>query len=456
MMYMQRNFKSKFKRLTTIGLASAMLLTATPLNLVNAEETQKPVVVNTQEVAKQALQSYLSDSNGFYIQTATAEQMTLPFAPELYYGRSLLSEEGQKTWDFVVKELLAFNPSKGFSEGIRYEVIKNGHGKLTFDLEALDIKAPINDIKNFNKYLNGSDARMFHVRKWNQEYTKDNDGYAKTVTFYIPGVYAHDTDYQDTLQGLEAYTSKVLSVLHPRMTDAQKVKVLFDKYRSGMSYSRGKEIGNAVGALTYQKAICGGYSFGFLYVLQRAGLEAIYMTGDTSVGYHGWNYVKVDDEWYFFDTTWGGPWQFKGKSSLTSHNPRKTQHFEPIPELADADYDLNLTKFDYADANVRDNIDNIVQVVKDTLGGVKLSDIKAIVAGNPINEKYAGTSAELAVKNKMEQAFANIDGTFEIVIHNSTDSKTVDDMIKRDLTITYQLDGSEDTYTYKKGEIKKN
>lgn len=454
---MQRNFKSKFKRLTTIGLASAMLFTATPLTLVDAAETQSPVVVNTQEVAKQALQSYLADSNGLFIQKATAEQMSLPFSPELYYGRSLLTEEAQKTWDFVVRELLAFNPSKEFSNGVHYEIASDGEGRLTFDLEALDLKAPENDIKKFNKYLNASDARLFHIRNVNQEFKSDGEGYAKSVTFKIAGVYAKGTDYQNTLQGLEAFTSEVLSVVHPSMTDAQKVKALFDKYRDGMSYSRGSEIGNAVGALTYQKAICGGFSFGFLYILQRAGLEAIYLTGDTSAGYHAWNYVKVDDTWYFVDSTWGGSWILKGQSALDSHKVRQTQHFEPVPTLAEADYDLNLTKFNYADADARDNIDTIVQVVKDVLGdkSTKLADIRAIVAGNPVNEKYAGTNAELAVKNKLEQKFADIEGTFEIVIHNSTDSKTVDDMIKRDLTITYQLDGSEDTYTYKKGEIMK-
>lgn len=450
---MQQNIRTKLTKFAAIGLSSAMLLVSTPLTFADAAETQNPVVVNKQEAANQALQAYLADSNGFYIQTATAEQMTLPFAPELYYGRSLLSEEGQKTWDFVVKELLAFNPSKGFSDGISYEVVSNGHGKLTFDLEALNIKAPIDDIKKFNRYLNASDARMFHVRNWGQEYKTDENGFAKTVSFYIPGVYAHDTDYQDTLQGLEAFTSEVLSVLHPRMTDAQKVKALMDKYRSGMSYAwgGGKEIGNAVGALTNRIAICGGYSFGFQYILQRAGIEAIYMTGDTKAGYHAWNYAKIDDEWYFFDSTWGFPHMFKGESSVESHNPRKTQHFDQLPKLAEKDYDQNLAKFDYAQGN----IESIVQVVEDTLKGVKLGNIRAIVAGNPVNEEYSGTTAEVAVKNKLEAAFANIEGTFEIVIHNSTDSKTVDEMIERDLTITYKLDNVKETYTYKKGKITK-
>ena len=93
---MQRNLKSKFKKFTTIGLASAMLLTATPLNFANAEGTQTPVATTNQEVAKQALQSYLADSKGLFTAKATAETVNLPFSSELYYGYELLQDEEAK------------------------------------------------------------------------------------------------------------------------------------------------------------------------------------------------------------------------------------------------------------------------------------------------------------------------------------------------------------------------
>ena len=76
-----------------------------------------------------------------------------------------------------------------------------------------------------------------------------------------------------------------------------------------------------------------------------------------------------------------------------------------------------------------------VQVVEDVLGDTKLSDIRAIVAGNPVNDEYAGTPAEVAVKDKLERALANVDGTFELVIHNSTGSQTAEEMLSNDLTI---------------------
>lgn len=335
---MKQKMKKKFINLTSIGLSATTLFVCAPIaNIATAAELQSKTVI-----ADQTLQGYLANSQGLVIKNATAKQLQLPFSPNQYYGRSLLNEEGKKAWDYVIKELLAFNPNKNYDN----LATPGGDGIFTLNLKNQGIKVKYNDIKNLTKYLNASDARLFHLRNRAQEYTVDAEGNIETLSFYIASVYMGDNDYQETLMGMEEYVSEVLSVLKPNMTEAQKVKALYDKYHSTMTYGRGSEIGNAVGALTNQIAICGGYSFGFLYILQRAGLEAIYMTGDTSAGYHAWNYVNVDDQWYMVDSTWGGDgWLLKGQSSLQNHKPRTTQHFDPIPTLAAKDYDLSKAKF---------------------------------------------------------------------------------------------------------------
>jgi len=451
---MQQNIRRKLTKFAAIGLSSAMLLVSTPLTFADAAETQNPIVVNTQEVAKQALQSYLGDSKGNIILNATEDQVNLPFEESLYYGRSLLTEEGKNTWDFVVRELLAFNPSKGFSDGIEYEIASNNHGKITFDLKELGIQTSEADIKKFNRYLNASDARMFHIRNWNQEYTKDENGKVETVSFYIPGVYAYDDDYQNTLMGLEKYTSKVLSVVDDRMTDAQKVKALFDEYRSGMSYSRGTEIGNAVGALTYQKAICGGYSFGFLYILQRAGLEAIYLTGDTGAGYHAWNYVKVDDNWYFADSTWGGSWLLKGESALTSHRARQTQHFDQLPTLAKVDYNLNDAKFVHVEKNT---INAVKEEVKKILNeyAANLDSIDEVYVFEPSDLKMVGSETDMAIAEKIRTVIqGKYDGVITVALSNHG-YNSVAEFLENGLYIGYQQSSDSPFFDYRNGKIEK-
>ena len=445
---MQRNLKSKFKKFTTIGLASAMLLTATPLNFANAEGTQTPVATTNQEVAKQALQSYLADSKGLFTAKATAETVNLPFSSELYYGYELLQdEEAKKAFEVIMRELLAYDPTTKRT-GVTYGINKNNVGTITINLQELGVNVKASNISNIRTPLGNSDPRLFYLNG-GQNIKKDSNGIAQTVTYYVPSGYAKDDKYQKTLLEMEKRASEILSVVDERMTDAQKVAVLYNKFRSMTKYTKNNGHWIMTGPLLEGGGICGGYSYAFQYLLQRAGIETIWARNYD----HAWNYAKIDGEWYLVDSTWGGnSWLLRGKSSLSSHNPWNNS-YGVVPKIAENNYDLNKTKFNVAEANVND----VVQAVEDVLSdkSVKLSDIKAIVAGNPVNESYRGLKAEVQVKEMLEQKFANIEGTFEIVIHNSTGSETVDEMIERDLTITYQLDGNKDTYTYKQGEIKK-
>ena len=451
---MQQNIRRKLTKFAAIGLSSAMLLVSTPLTFADAAETQNTVLTNTQEVAKQALQAYLADSQGLFVIDATAEQLQLPFSPDQYYGRSLLTEDGQKAWDYVVKELLAFNPVNDYPN---LTTRNDGHGKFTINLKAAGITAPESDIKKFNKYLNGSDARMFHIRNWNQEYTKDAAGNVETVTFYIPGVYMGDNAYQNTLMGMEAYVSEVLSVVDPRMTDAQKVAALYKKYTSTMSYAwgGGKEIGNAVGALTNRIAICGGYSFGFQYILMRAGVQSIYMTGDTSEGYHAWNYVKADGQWYFVDSTWGSDrWLLKGQSSLTSHKPRTTQHFEPVPTLSETDYNLNDAKFVHVEKNT---INAVKEEVKKILNeyAANLDSIDEVYVFEPSDLKMVGSETDMAIAEKIRTVIqGKYDGVITVALSNHG-YNSVAEFLENGLYIGYQQSSDSPFFDYRNGKIEK-
>ena len=104
----------------------------------------------------------------------------------------------------------------------------------------------------------------------------------------------------------------------------------------------------------------------------------------------------------------------------------------------------------------KENIAQIVKVIEDALSDkeVDISAIKAILAGNPANTTFSGTEAELSVKAIIEQQFADIPGTFEIVLHNHEANQTVEELIESGLTITYRINDNE--YTYQSGRMTKN
>lgn len=60
----------------------------------------------------------------------------------------------------------------------------------------------------------------------------------------------------------------------------------------------------AQGVLLDQKGVCSSYAKAFLLLASQAGLESVYVTGDTPNGLHAWNYVKVDGTWRVVDVTW--------------------------------------------------------------------------------------------------------------------------------------------------------
>lgn len=64
----------------------------------------------------------------------------------------------------------------------------------------------------------------------------------------------------------------------------------------------------AYGCLIEGKAICSGYAAAFQLLANRLGYECGRVTGSKISGEsHEWNYIKLDDEYYFIDVTWDDP-----------------------------------------------------------------------------------------------------------------------------------------------------
>ena len=58
------------------------------------------------------------------------------------------------------------------------------------------------------------------------------------------------------------------------------------------------------GALVERRTLCGGYAYTFSYILNRLGVETVYVTGTALGELHAWNVVRIGDEFYHFDVTW--------------------------------------------------------------------------------------------------------------------------------------------------------
>ena len=61
------------------------------------------------------------------------------------------------------------------------------------------------------------------------------------------------------------------------------------------------------GVFTGQGAVCEGYAKCFEYLLDKAGIQNIYILGTGAKEAHAWNAVELLNQWYLCDVTWDDP-----------------------------------------------------------------------------------------------------------------------------------------------------
>ena len=120
-------------------------------------------------------------------------------------------------------------------------------------------------------------------------------------------------------ESLDIPTQIVKEIITDEMSDFKKALTIhnwiidntvydYENYESGtIPYSSYE----AEGVFEHGVAVCDGYSKAFLILAEKAGLEAIRVTGigATSSGTegHAWNQVRIDGDWYNVDVTWDDP-----------------------------------------------------------------------------------------------------------------------------------------------------
>lgn len=111
------------------------------------------------------------------------------------------------------------------------------------------------------------------------------------------------------------------------------------------------------GALVDKKATCQGFSLAYSYLCRKAGIPCLFVAGaKENVGPHSWNYVKIDNKWYFVDTSANSKYNYINKtcsyyyyyflrSMPSTYNDDETRNNYPLP------YSVNDYYITYGDMN---------------------------------------------------------------------------------------------------------
>lgn len=110
-------------------------------------------------------------------------------------------------------------------------------------------------------------------------------------------------------ESLEAAADECIGQISSEASTYQKIKYVYEYLIQTVDYNSGSQDSqNIQSALLYHSSVCAGYSKAFEYILHRMGLFCTYITGTIQGGGdHGWNMVRIDDQYYYVDVTWGDP-----------------------------------------------------------------------------------------------------------------------------------------------------
>lgn len=106
---------------------------------------------------------------------------------------------------------------------------------------------------------------------------------------------------------IEQQAAQIIAAAPSGGSDYEKVKYVFETLVDRTQYDKSApDNQNIYSVFGNWTTVCAGYAKSTKYLLDRMGVECIYVTGMAGER-HGWNLVNCDGAYYCVDTTWGDP-----------------------------------------------------------------------------------------------------------------------------------------------------
>jgi len=269
----------------------------------------------------------------------------------IYYSRTKLSGDELRFYDILVEESQEWENNCATNS---YKIVPSKRLYLARDH---NLKISRDNANKVLFYVRYDHPELYHLYS-TRVVTRDNnkDIIELDIRFFR---FPSHKDYKKNMKIITANSDKIIDKINPAMTEAQKVRLIHDEFIKLVRYG-GMNAGNAStieGAFIHFRVICDGFAKAFLYLLQKAGFEGIYIVGTTPQGRHAWNKVKVDGVWYNIDPTWNNPINGSQKDVIhdyfllgdtefnTNHTPDVNFFTATLPETSLTNFILK--NFDY-------------------------------------------------------------------------------------------------------------
>ena len=112
-------------------------------------------------------------------------------------------------------------------------------------------------------------------------------------------------------------TKQILALISDDMSQYEKVKTVYlylgkhmtydddaaKDIESGIQSPRAYVASTVIGGILNEKAVCGGIAASLQYLLYHAGIRSYVVSGWYAGGYHAWNLIQIDGDWFYADLT---------------------------------------------------------------------------------------------------------------------------------------------------------
>lgn len=197
-----------------------------------------------------------------------------------------------------------------------YEELSQFHNTVNFDhsIDSEELSRTVNQLEREH-------PEIFWLNGYSMRYSDD---FAE-VKFHVINGYSPDTLRQMS-DALNMTVEEILRTISPDSSDYDKALQIHDYLISNTDYDQsavtlGKgDWSTAYGCLIQGKAVCQGYAAAFQLIMNRLGLECGICTGDAKGEAHAWNYIRINQQYYWVDVTWDDPVAVDGESRDWIHH----------------------------------------------------------------------------------------------------------------------------------------
>lgn len=146
--------------------------------------------------------------------------------------------------------------------------------------------------------------------------------YYSTYAEFEPGYRLSQEEIPAVQEAMEAAYQQVVSALPTDASDYDRAKAVYEYVIRNTEYVSSPDDQSLAGVFRDGKAVCAGYAGAVQYLLERMGVECLYVTGkmEGSAQDHAWNLVNLDGNYYYLDATNGDQPDFLGQDETQAQS----------------------------------------------------------------------------------------------------------------------------------------